>query len=182
MKQLLAISGLVLAVFLAAISETSAQTIYSCYNTKSGAMRYVTGPDKCKKTETHISWNTTGTGPQGPAGPQGQVGLQGPPGVAKGATQIAHGLVKNDGSLISGSGISRIVYHYDGVGSYQIHFDPVFEMSSVPTCMAIAHNIDAQAFVFGWADDLSWVTVYTIIHGMHPPIYIDDDFSFFCVQ
>jgi len=81
MKKLLVVSGLVLAVFIAAISETSAQTIYSCYNKKSGTMRYVTGPGQCKKTETEISWNTTGPkgdkGDQGPAGPQGIQGDKG---------------------------------------------------------------------------------------------------------
>jgi len=77
MKKLLVVSGLVLAVFIAAISETSAQTIYSCYNKKSGAMRHVTGPGQCKKTETEISWNTTGTGPKGDKGDKGDPGLPG---------------------------------------------------------------------------------------------------------
>lgn len=70
MKKLLVIGGLVLAVFIAAIAETSAQTsaqtIYACYVNKGGAMRHVIGPGKCKSTETEISWNRTG--PQGPEG------------------------------------------------------------------------------------------------------------------
>jgi len=59
MKKLLVVSGLVLVVFIAAVSETSAQTIYSCYNTKSGAMRYVTGPNACKRTEHLLSWSSS---------------------------------------------------------------------------------------------------------------------------
>ena len=61
MKKLIVASGLVLVVIIAAFSETSAQTIYSCYNIKSGAMRYVTGPGHCKKTEAQLSWSSNGT-------------------------------------------------------------------------------------------------------------------------
>jgi len=88
MKKLLVVSGLVLAVLIAAISETSAQTIYSCYKKNSGAMRHVTGPGQCKKTETEISWNTTGAqGPTGPTGPQG------PTGVTNGVQRAVYGTV-----------------------------------------------------------------------------------------
>ena len=77
MKKLLVVSGLILVVFIAAISETSAQTIYACYNKNSGAMRYVTGQGKCKSSENQISLTSGGVGPQGPAGPQGPQGPQG---------------------------------------------------------------------------------------------------------
>ena len=79
MKKLLVVSGLVLAVFIATFSETSAQTIYSCVNKNSGAMRWVSGTGLCKRSENQISWLAAG-GPQGPAGPQGPVGPQGPAG------------------------------------------------------------------------------------------------------
>jgi hypothetical protein len=113
MKDLFVGSGLVLAVFIAVFSEATAQTIYSCANNRSGAMRYVTGPGLCKKTETEISWSKTGAGPQGPVGsqgpqgPKGDTGAQGPQGAIgptgpagqKGATgaQGAQGVVGPQG-------------------------------------------------------------------------------------
>ena len=110
------------------------------------------------------------------------MGPEGPPGVAYGATQIAHGLVWHDGSLISGSGISSI--EHSGVGSYRIYFDPVYETSSIPTCIVNAQNTDGQAFglFYDSAASIS-VSVYTILHGVHPPTYIDGvGFTIFCVQ
>jgi hypothetical protein len=65
----------VLALFVP--QTTSAQTMYSCVNNKTKAMRYVTSPP-CLKTETLISWNITG--PVGPQGPAGQKGDKGDPG------------------------------------------------------------------------------------------------------
>jgi hypothetical protein len=72
MEKLLVVTALAFSVFVISISQTSAQTIYACYSKKSGAMRFVAEPGKCKKTESEISWNTVG--PQGPAGPEGPAG------------------------------------------------------------------------------------------------------------
>jgi len=88
MKKVLVVSGLVLAVFIAAISETSAQVsdqpIWACYDKTSGAMRLLLGPSgsrKCKKNEDVISWNTKGpTGPTGATGAKGATGAAGPTG------------------------------------------------------------------------------------------------------
>jgi len=82
MKKLFVVSGLVLAIFIVAISETSAQTIYSCSNNKTGVLRASSlNPPKCNRNETAISWNTTGTiGPKGPKGDKGDTGAQGPTG------------------------------------------------------------------------------------------------------
>ena len=66
---------LVFAVITVSTLQTSAQTIYACYNKTSGVMRYVTGSGMCKKTETQISWSTAG--PQGPTGPVGAIGATG---------------------------------------------------------------------------------------------------------
>lgn len=62
-----------------------------------GSLRFVSGPGKCKKTETAISWNAVGPqGSQGPAGPQGATGPtgpQGPPGIANGITTAFYGTI-----------------------------------------------------------------------------------------
>jgi hypothetical protein len=152
MKKLLVVSGLVLVVFTAAISETSAQTIYSCYNKNSGAMRYVTGPGKCKKTETEISWNTTGvagpqglkgdtgaTGPAGPTGPQGSQGIQGPAGVANGITTAIHGRADSNGGWISGDNWRTYSVNE---GTYEMtYFIALSNMDDntkqPPTCVAV---------------------------------------------
>ena len=81
MRELIVAIVLVFAVFIVSMPQTSAQTIYACYNNTSGAMRHVTGSGVCKKTETQISWTVAGlpgpTGPQGPPGPSGPTGPQG---------------------------------------------------------------------------------------------------------
>ncbi len=56
---------LVFAVFVVAIPQSSAETMYVCVNNKNGSMRYVTGPNQCAKTETQISW--TSAEPAAPA-------------------------------------------------------------------------------------------------------------------
>jgi hypothetical protein len=63
-----------------------AETINTCINKRSGAMRAVTDPAQCRKTERPLSWSTVVgvPGPQGPAGPQGpkgDIGLVGPIGL-----------------------------------------------------------------------------------------------------
>ena len=76
-----------LAIFVLMSSQSMAaeNVINGCLNKKTGALRVVSDPSKCRKYETPISWNQTGPqgipGPQGKQGPQGLQGLQGPPGV-----------------------------------------------------------------------------------------------------
>ncbi len=64
-----------------AMAETSA-AINACVVPSTGAIRIVTDPLKCKKTETLLTWNILGPkgdqgdpGPLGPAGPAGESGL-----------------------------------------------------------------------------------------------------------
>ncbi len=53
----------------------SAQTINVCVNKRTGALRGVANPGRCKKSETYFALNQQGPpGPQGPAGPAGDVG------------------------------------------------------------------------------------------------------------
>jgi hypothetical protein len=55
------------------------ETINACVNNRSGAMRIVTDPAQCKKTERPMSWSTV-VGVQGPQGEPGSAGPQGPKG------------------------------------------------------------------------------------------------------
>lgn len=52
--------------------------IHGCVQKRSGKLRIVSDPSKCKWWETPISWNQAG--PQGPKGDKGDVGPQGPAG------------------------------------------------------------------------------------------------------
>ncbi len=59
--------------------------IYACYKTHNddkeiqGELRVVSGPAKCKTSETSLSWSAQGLiGPQGPIGVTGDTGAQGP--------------------------------------------------------------------------------------------------------
>ena len=197
MKKLLVVSGLVLAVFIAAISETSAQTIYSCYKKTSGAMRYVTGPGQCKKTETQISFNTAGpAGPQGAtgaAGPAGPTGPQGPPGVANGIQRAVYGTLYR-------SPVGALVYQmFSGVGfTIAVLTDPdtqteyasiTFDtpLPSMPTCTVTPLGPQKGAETCYW----------TFTNTNNPSAYISlifrcydasdvqlwpEIFSFLCVQ
>lgn len=60
MKKQVVLWGLVSAVLIGVCAEASAETIFACFNIKSGVMRHVTGSGLCKKSENEISW---------PAGP-----------------------------------------------------------------------------------------------------------------
>jgi hypothetical protein len=59
------------------------ETINACINNRSGAMRIVTDPAQCKKTERPLSWSTVVgvPGPQGEQGAKGDTGSQGIQGV-----------------------------------------------------------------------------------------------------
>lgn len=61
MRKQLVLIGLALMVFIAVVDEVSAQTVYSCQNNKTGAIRFVLPSVKCKSTETQIIWHPAGT-------------------------------------------------------------------------------------------------------------------------
>ncbi len=63
-------------------SRSDGTSVTTCYNKKSGALRYLV-KGKCKKSETTL--NIGQVGPQGPAGTSGAQGATGPAG-AQGAT------------------------------------------------------------------------------------------------
>jgi len=76
---------LITAFLASAIIPAAAEdVINACVNKKTGAVRIVSEPGKCKRTEDSLSWNQTGPpgeqGPAGPPGPQGEKGPAGPPG------------------------------------------------------------------------------------------------------
>jgi len=70
---------------LAAAPATSAASIYTCVNRKSGTMRIVSAKTKCRHGEHRLSWSSSGpsgpSGPGGPAGAPGAAGKQGASGV-----------------------------------------------------------------------------------------------------
>ncbi len=64
MKKLFGVIVLVFVVFIVSIPYTFAEKIYSCIDNKGadkGDMRFVTGPDQCKKDEFELSWNVPGS-------------------------------------------------------------------------------------------------------------------------
>ena len=62
-------------------SQSSGTSVTTCYNKKSGALRYLV-KGKCKKSETTIRVGQVG--PQGPTGAQGATGPAGSPGYSVG--------------------------------------------------------------------------------------------------
>jgi hypothetical protein len=72
------VNGAAGAVLLALlVSQADAATIEACQK-KNGTIRIVTKNERCKKNETRLSWNTSGTtGATGPTGPAGSNGTNG---------------------------------------------------------------------------------------------------------
>ena len=73
-------------------ARADAATLNACKNKKSGAIRVISGKAKCKKTESKLSWTTTGTaGAKGDKGDKGDKGAAGDKGAtgATGATGAA---------------------------------------------------------------------------------------------
>jgi hypothetical protein len=60
---------LFLVVFIPDMSGAAGNVINGCVSKSRGAVRVVTPPAHCSRSETPISWNITG--PQGPQGPAG---------------------------------------------------------------------------------------------------------------
>jgi hypothetical protein len=60
------------------LQASSENTITACANKKTGAMRYLSKGKCNKKTESQVSWNSTGVaGTQGVPGPKGDTGAKG---------------------------------------------------------------------------------------------------------
>jgi hypothetical protein len=64
----------------AVAASTRSDVIKGCANNRSGAMRALSGKQKCKRTERALSWNITG--PTGASGANGAPGTPGTPGPA----------------------------------------------------------------------------------------------------
>ncbi len=66
-------------------SQSSGTSVTTCYNKKTGALRYLV-KGKCKKSETTLSIGQVG--PQGPAGTSGAQGATGPAGLDGAAANV----------------------------------------------------------------------------------------------
>jgi hypothetical protein len=76
--------ALLSALLLALGGRADAATLNACKNKKTGAIRVITGKAKCKKSESKLSWTTTGAkGDKGDPGAKGDKGATGDKG-AKG--------------------------------------------------------------------------------------------------
>ena len=71
----LAALALLCVALLALGARADAATLNACKSKKTGAIRVITGKAKCKKTESKLSWTTTGsTGAKGDKGDKGAAG------------------------------------------------------------------------------------------------------------
>src|SRR5437588_12481577 len=77
--------GVLLLAAIATAPRSDASTLYACVK-KSGATRIQTKKPRCKRDETKLSWNTTGSpGQNGANGKEGGAGKEGGSG-GKGVT------------------------------------------------------------------------------------------------
>jgi|GEM_PF-2283676 hypothetical protein len=109
------LSAAVIAIALVVVagnftaSQSSGSSVTTCYNKKTGALRYLV-KGKCKKSEIVLSINKTG--PQGPRGATGPRGLTGSSGYSAGysATDVFDDQIPATGGTVqlSGSEMKRI--------------------------------------------------------------------------
>ncbi|MGN6867993.1 MAG: hypothetical protein ACTHMY_06275 [Solirubrobacteraceae bacterium] len=91
-----------------ALASTKNNSIAVCVDKTTGIL-HLHNHGKCKRTQKRLTWNQKGA--QGPQGVQGPAGQAGAPGVSVWAN------VANDGSVVSGQGLS--VQHL-AAGTYQV--------------------------------------------------------------
>ena len=96
---------LALLVSLTLATRAEAKTYYTCVAKKSGAIRFVGSKTKCRKSETKISFNSTGqngkNGANGATGAPGATGATGAPGAA--GTALGYAKVTATGEVVAGS-------------------------------------------------------------------------------
>ncbi len=95
--------SLLLSVF-SGVSATSAQTMKTCVDKKSGVMRLVT-KGACKSSEKKVTWSIKGDA--GLPGPKGDVGLPGPSGASTSVIWFSpRDLLASRNGVVDGSGIA----------------------------------------------------------------------------
>ena len=95
--------SLLLSVF-SGISATSAQTMKTCVDKKSGVMRLVT-KGACKSSEKKVTWSIKGDA--GLPGPKGDAGLPGPSGASTSVIWFSpRDLLASRNGVVDGSGIA----------------------------------------------------------------------------
>jgi hypothetical protein len=95
--------SLLLSVF-SGISATSAQTMKTCVDKKSGVMRLIT-KGACKSSEKKVTWSIKGDA--GLPGPKGDAGLPGPSGASTSVIWFSpRDLLASRNGVVDGSGIA----------------------------------------------------------------------------
>ena len=95
--------SLLLSVF-SGISATSAQTMKTCVDKKSGVMRLIT-KGACKSSEKKVTWSIKGD--VGLPGPKGDAGLPGPSGASTSVIWFSpRDLLASRNGVVDGSGIA----------------------------------------------------------------------------
>jgi hypothetical protein len=186
---------------------SDAGVIYGCALKMTGALRIVSGPGKCTRYETAISWNQAG--PQGPAGADGHsptvsmagdqitvdgivtgphlTGPEGPAGTGgvDGLSHVVMGNVDGNGIIQVGStGNFQILKDTSATGVYHIRFTTQF--TTLPICLCT---------IQGWALEGSKLAscsmpffLYillgeeTVILRLTDGTTVDGAFSFICAE
>jgi hypothetical protein len=123
-----------------ALAASKTKTITVCADKKTGIL-HLHNRGKCKRGQTRVTWNQKG--PQGLTGAQGPAGQPGAPSVSVWAN------VANDGSIISGQGLS--VQHV-GSGSYEITVtaQPCAQGSNAPVVTVADGVPPGGSFPIAW--------------------------------
>jgi hypothetical protein len=99
------------------LQASSDSVVTACANKKTGALRYLTKGKCNKRTESQVSWNSSGVpGPQGPIGPKGDKGDVGTRGDSAGPWIVKDSTGKTLGQLLSTNGYNTDLVFLDENG------------------------------------------------------------------
>ena len=120
-----------------AYAASKTKTITVCADKKTGVMHFKSRNGRCSRGQTRVTWNQQG--PQGAQGPTGQAGA---------AAVSIWANVANDGSVVSGQGLS--VQHVS-TGSYQVTVtDPACAHGSNAPVVTVSGAAQGGAAPYAW--------------------------------
>jgi hypothetical protein len=154
-----------------AIAATKNHSIAVCVDKKTGIL-HLHNHGKCRRTQTRLTWNQKGAqGPQGVPGPAGQAGA---PAVSVWAN------VANDGSVVSGQGLSvqRL-----GTGKYQVTITApqCAQRANAPVITVSDANPPAghtSGFPVAWYGSTGLNQQFMVFTGVVDPSFASSDHSF----